>query len=115
MLNVTITKFTASDTDEKTPSKFPWFEIIQGVSNNIKIVYYTTDDSSYAVDIKAFNTEAQEDGLWRSKCVLVVAGAKISMGGRYLQPPKVTVIQSKLEAHICMMGGCAHILIFVMF
>ena len=32
ILNVSITKFTASDTYEKTPSKFPCFDIIKGVS-----------------------------------------------------------------------------------
>ena len=62
MLNVTIPKLTASDTDENTPSKFPCFEIQKWVSKNIHSVYYTTEDESNAVDIEASNTEAPEDG-----------------------------------------------------
>ena len=58
MLNVTIINFAASDTDEKTSSKFPYFDILKGVSNKIHGVYYTTEDSYDVVDIKASTTEA---------------------------------------------------------
>ena len=51
ILNVTIPKLTVSDTDEKTPSKFPCFEIQKGVSNNIHVLYYTTEDAYDVVDI----------------------------------------------------------------
>ena len=64
MLNVTIPKFTASDTNEKPPSKFPCFDIIKGVSNNINGVYYTTEDSYDAMDIEAYNTETPKEGWW---------------------------------------------------
>ena len=115
VLYVTITKFTASDTDEKTSSKFLCFEIQKGVLNKIHGVYYITEDSSDAVDIEASNIEAPEDGWWFPNCVLVVAGTKLSIGGRYLHPPNMTLSQSKLAAHICLMGGYSQILISVMF
>ena len=115
MLNVTIPKLNAIDTDENTPSKYPCFDILKGVSNNIHGVYYTTNDSSDAVDIEASNTEAPEDGWWCSKCVLVMACTKLSMGGRYLHPPKMTLSQSKLAACIFLVGDSDDILISVMF
>ena len=62
MMNVTITKFIASETNNKTPSKFPCFEILKGVSNNINGVYYTMEDSYDAVDTEASKTEAPEYG-----------------------------------------------------
>ena len=80
MLHVTIPKFTGIDTDKKTPSKFPWFDILKWVSNNIHGVYYTTDNSSDPVDIEVSNTEAPEYIWWCPNCVLVVAGTKIYMG-----------------------------------
>ena len=83
MLYVTITKFTASDTDEKTSSKFLCFEILKGVPNKIHDAYYITEDSYDAVDIEASNTEAPEYGWWFPNCVIVVAGTKLSIGGRY--------------------------------
>ena len=61
MLNVTISKFTASNIDEKNPSKFLLFDIQKGVLNNIHGMYYTTEDASDAVDTKASNKEAPED------------------------------------------------------
>ena len=91
MLNFTITKFTKSDKDEKAHSKFPFFDILKGVSNNIHGVYYTTEDSYDAVGIEASNIEAPEDGWWCPICVLVVAGTKLYMGGRYLHPPKMNL------------------------
>ena len=66
-------------------------------------------------NIEASNTEDPEDVWWRPNCVLVVAGTKISMGGRYLYPPKTTLSESKLAACIYLMGGSAQIFISVMF
>ena len=71
-----------------TPSNFPWFDIIKGVSNNIHGMYYKTEDSYDAVDIKASNTEAPEDGWWCPNFVLVVAGTKLSMGGVLFASPQ---------------------------
>ena len=88
MLNFTIPKFTTSDTYEKTSSKFPWFDILKEVSNIIHGVYYTMEDSSYAVYIKAYNTEAPEYRWWCPNCVLVVAGTKLSMGGVIFTLPR---------------------------
>ena len=105
MLHVTIPKFTGIDTDKKTPSKFPWFDILKWVSNNIHGVYYTTDNSSDLVDIEVSNTEAPEYIWWCPNCVLVVAGTKIYMGGRYLHLPTMTFRQSNLAAGICLIGG----------
>ena len=56
MLNVTITKFTASDTDENNPFNFSCYEIIKGAPNNTHVVHDTTEDLSDAVDIEASNT-----------------------------------------------------------
>ena len=86
--NVAIPKFTASDTDEKTPYNFSCFEIQKGMSNNIHGVYYTTDNASDAVDIEASNTEAPEDGWWCPNCVLVVAGTNTSTGGTLFASPQ---------------------------
>ena len=44
-------------------------------------MYYTTEDSSDAVDIEVSTTKAPEGGWWFPNCVLVVNGTKISMGG----------------------------------
>ena len=62
MINVTTPKFTASNTDEKTSSKFAYFKILKGVSNNIHGVYHTPEYSYGVVDIEASKLEAPEDG-----------------------------------------------------
>ena len=93
MLNITITKLTASYSDEKTPSKFPCFDNQKGVSKHIHDVYYTTEDASDEVGINLSNTKAPVDGWCCSNYVLFVAGTKKSMKGCYLHPPKMTLRQ----------------------